>query len=117
MAEVTLGTKIWGDTVCLLSTPMLQLHRINFLRGGVCSEHYHRARFNAFYVLEGRLLVRQWFHTAKKENLLLPGELLTISPGVTHQFEGLTDGKVLELYYPDEVNSHDIVRLTQGFMR
>lgn len=117
MAEVTLQTKVWGETEALLVTPTVQLHRINFLRGGVCSRHYHKARFNAFYVLAGRLKVVQEYHTAQKETLLLPGDLHVVAPGVIHCFEGLTEGRALELYYMDELSEHDIVRLTQGFCR
>lgn len=110
--------KIWGTSECLISTPMLQLHRINFVRGGTCSEHYHRARYNAFYVLSGRLLIRTKHYGGKwREETRVAGDVLVIPPGVVHQFEGLTEGAALEMYYPGEVSEHDIVRLTQGFLK
>jgi quercetin dioxygenase-like cupin family protein len=111
--------KVWGTTECLLQLPMIQVHRINFVRGGTCRLHYHASRYNAFYVLEGRLEVARAhgqtivIHT---RNRLEEGDIHVVPPGVVHQFTGISDGVALELYFPGEVDAHDIVRLTQGFL-
>lgn len=109
--------KCWGTTECLLELPMIQVHRINFVKGGNCSVHYHNGRYNAFYVLEGRLEIQGWTERgALVVDLLSPGELHVVPPGVKHRFRGNTDGRALEIYFPGEMSTHDIVRLSQGFL-
>lgn len=109
--------KCWGTTELLVALPMIQVHRISFVKGGTCSLHYHAARYNAFYVLEGNLEVqRSLLDSSLEVDFLGPGQLLVVPPGVTHRFRGRTDGRALELYFPGEVSDHDIVRLSQGFV-
>lgn len=109
--------KVWGTTECLLLLPSIQVHRIKFKRGGVCSLHYHKARYNAFYVISGRLDVLHVHGLGvDQRDMLQPGQLSVVPPEVLHRFEAVTDGEALEIYFPAEVQAGDIVRLTQGFM-
>jgi quercetin dioxygenase-like cupin family protein len=110
--------KVWGTTKCLLELPSIQVHSIVFEKGGVCSKHYHAARNNAFYVVYGELLVQRFYEPMMtKSDELLAGDFLVVPAGVVHRFEGITAGVALEIYYPADVSTSDIVRLSQGFMR
>jgi quercetin dioxygenase-like cupin family protein len=110
--------KVWGLTTCLLELPSIQVHRIVFNKGGVCSKHYHAARNNAFYVVSGALRVQRFYEPMMvKTDDMLTGDFLVVPAGVVHRFEGITAGVALEIYYPADVSTSDIVRLSQGFMR
>lgn len=113
MGDVT--GKVWGTTQKLVDGGDTQLHRIVFEAGGVCSEHIHERRHNAFYVLSGEMIVREWRGDRVTEHHLRTHDGLVVAPGVKHQFEGVKSGVALELYWggPEE----DIVRFTQGFVR
>lgn len=113
MGEV--ARKVWGTSELLISLPQIQVHRIKFEAGGVCSKHYHQTRYNAFYVLEGLLSVYRG--TARRSVQLFAGHHEVVPPGVLHWFEAETDGTALEIYFPDGVSEHDIVRLSEGFKR
>lgn len=120
MAEVT--TKIWGTTERVAIEDGMHMHRIAFEAGGVCSEHLHNYRHNLFYVLSGMLLIRIWWEPNRiTERILVAGEALSVPCGVKHQFEGIQSGVALEVYWLDssdgEVDEHDIVRFTQGYLR
>lgn len=113
--------KVWGATECLLETPTVQIHRIAFLEGGTCSKHAHVHRWNAFYVLEGELIVEMWDLGPREDTvhgvILKPGGFVTVKPGLFHRFTGQTMGRALEIYYPAALETDDIVRLTEGFIR
>lgn len=113
--------KVWGKTEPVLIVPGLQVHRITFEEGGVCSEHIHRYRNNAFYVFSGELLIRVWEPFAGKvtEAILRAHELGYVQATTPHQFEGIKSGVALEIYWSDEVaiSEDDIHRFTQGFKR
>lgn len=121
MGEVT--AKVWGTTELLISLPQIQVHRIKFEAGAVCSKHYHQTRYNAFYVLEGVLSVHRehenvrQYRGVKEPIIMFPGCYEVVPPGVLHWFEGETEGTALEIYFPDGVSEHDIVRLSEGFKR
>ena len=113
--------KVWGTTEALVKAPKMQLHRITFEKGGVCSEHSHASRYNLFYVLSGELIVRIWVDGVPLESVLHAHEYIAAEPGDRHQFEGLTSGVALEIYWPGDwsevVLDMDILRYTEGFMR
>lgn len=116
MGEV--NGKVWGLTQLLRRSDdgNVQLHRITFEAGGVCSEHVHKTRCNAFYVLSGKLVVREWWSDGQiVEHYLRAHEHHVVAAGVKHQFEAIDSGVALEIYWggPEE----DIVRFTTGFMR
>lgn len=112
--------KVWGTTECLLETPFVQLHRIRFLKGGVCSWHQHEHRWNSFYAISGELMVSAQGDNVDSDSMdafLRAGSFFSVEPGVTHRFEGLTDGVALELYWPAELSLTDIKRFSKGFLR
>lgn len=103
--------KVWGLTQLLLSNKTLEMHRIGFNAGSKCSKHKHNTKFNLFYVLAGSMLVRTWKndYDLVDETILSSGQFTTVKPGEYHQFEGLSDGEALELYW-SEFDPNDIVR-------
>ena len=107
--------KVWGDTELLHANGVLEFHRINFNKGGVCSKHKHEFKWNGFFVEKGRMLVRVWQkdYDLVDETILGPGDFTRVKPGVYHQFEGLEDGVAFELYLA-EFNHNDIVRESCG---
>jgi len=109
--------KIWGNTELVHANGVLEFHRIQFRAGYKCSEHYHKHKWNGFFVESGKMIVRVW-QTADQEGLvdetvLSAGDFTQVKPGLVHQFEGVEDGVAFELYWA-EFNHNDIERRTVG---
>ena len=83
--------KVWGKTELICANNSLEFHRIDFKKGGVCSKHLHKYKWNGFYVVSGRLLIRNWRHCQDliDETILEPGDYHAVEPGYMHQFEVL----------------------------
>lgn len=110
--------KVWGMTELVHANGVLEFHRIDFNAGGVCSKHMHKYKWNGFYVVSGKLLIRTWQHCQGlvDETVLGPGDFTKVKPGYYHQFEALEDGLAFELYWA-EFNHDDIERENSGFKR
>lgn len=109
--------KIWGNTELVHANGVLEFHRIEYRAGYKCSEHYHKHKWNGFFVESGKMIVRVW-QTADQEGLvdetiLKAGDFTQVKPGLVHQFEGIEDGVAFELYWA-EFNHNDIERRTVG---
>ena len=114
--------KIWGNTELIEHNNTFEFHRIEFMANHCCSEHYHKTKWNGFYVESGVLMVRTWPDgtepntsrpTVCDQTILRAGEYYKVEPGKWHQFVGIDDGVAFELYWA-EFNADDIVRRTQG---
>jgi len=110
--------KVWGMTELICANHALEFHRIDFKKGGVCSKHRHKFKWNGFYVVSGKLLIRNWRHCQDlvDETILGSGEYNAVEPGYYHQFEALEDGLAFEIYWA-EFNHNDIEREYSGFDR
>lgn len=110
--------KIWGQTELIHANGVLEFHRIDYKAGGVCSKHIHEFKWNGFYVVSGKMIIRVWQkdYDLVDETILGPGDFTKVKPGVLHQFEGLEDGVAFELYWA-EFNHSDIKRDTVGFKK
>jgi mannose-6-phosphate isomerase-like protein (cupin superfamily) len=110
--------KIWGNTELIFANSVLEFHRIEFKSGYKCSEHFHRYRWNGFFVESGKMLIRVWQDEDQKdlidETILTSGQYTRVKPGKVHQFEGIEDGVAFELYWAQELGHEDIVRKTIG---
>ena len=108
--------KIWGKTELILANSSCEFHRIDFKKGGVCSKHKHKYKFNGFYVVTGKMLIRVWKNSYDlvDETHLKAGDFCRVKPGVYHQFEGVKSGVAFELYWA-EFDHNDIKRETVGF--
>jgi quercetin dioxygenase-like cupin family protein len=111
---MTKAGKVWGETRLITRNPALELHEITFRAGAVCSEHLHRGKWNGFMVLSGVMLVRVWQESGLvDETVLRAGDYTEVAPGLVHQFEGVEDGRALEVYWA-ALEWNDIVRRTVG---
>ena len=112
----TKSGKIWGSTELVHANGVLEFHRIEYRAGYKCSEHWHKTKWNGFYVESGRMLVRVWQDDQDglvDETVLEAGDFTQVKPGKVHQFEGLEDGIAFELYWA-EFDHNDIERRTIG---
>jgi len=108
--------KIWGTTELVEANGTLEFHRIEMVKGGVCSKHMHEFKWNGFFVESGKLIIRVWQkdYDLVDETIIGPGQYTKVKPGLYHQFECLEDGVAFELYWA-EFNHNDIKRETVGY--
>lgn len=114
---VTKAGKVWGTTELIALVPgVVEFHRIETRKGGVCSKHAHQSKTNGFFVESGKLLIRVWqkAYDLVDETILEAGDYMAVPPGVQHQFECLEDAVAFELYYAQLVGD-DIVRESVGY--
>ena len=110
--------KVWGTTELVERNGVLEFHRIETTRGGVCSKHIHEYKWNGFFVESGSLLIRVWQKEYElcDETVLKAGDYTKVKPGLLHQFECLEDAVAYELYWA-EFPEKDIKRDTVGFQK
>lgn len=109
--------KVWGSTEQLLTTPMVEVHRLTILPNAHCSLHSHAHRWNAFIVLSGELLieVHQKSYELIDTTVLGQNQTTTVAPGLLHQFRtGSKGAECLEIYYPSALGAEDIQRQSVG---
>ena len=107
--------KIWGQTELILANSSCDFHRIDFIKGGVCSKHKHEWKWNGFYVMSGEMKIRVWQkdYDLVDETILKAGDYTAVKPGLYHSFEGLEDGVAFEVYWA-EFRQNDIQRERDG---
>ena len=107
--------KIWGLTQLIHANGVLEFHRIETNKGGVCSKHLHKYKWNGFFVESGKMLIRVWKndYDLVDQTILNPGDFTQVKPGEFHQFEALEDTVAFELYWA-EFNHNDIQRRSVG---
>lgn len=109
-------SKFWGNTELIWSGSNVEIHRIEVLKGGFCSEHKHETKYNMFYVENGELEISIWNDNGIIDNTVIRnGESTSVSPGIFHKFMALSDTIAYEIYYT-ELNNTDIIRRTVGGM-
>ena len=107
--------KVWGETVCLFRTPLVELHRIQVRPHGFCSQHRHQHKWNGFFVERGELVVKMWQPSGTlDETRLGPGDCMTVEAGVVHQFIALEQGCVAFELYSVAPLAEDIIRESVG---
>lgn len=108
--------KVWGTTEIVLSTPLIEIHKLTIKPRHRCSLHVHRHKCNAFLVTSGRLFIDVTKNDYPLTDIteLKAGELMTVPPGEHHQFRTGDDPcEAFEIYYPEAL-SEDIVRKDYG---
>lgn len=108
--------KVWGKTQPLVINNVVEFHRIDVKKGGVCSKHKHTHKINAFYVQQGKLLIKVWKNSYDlvDETVLNAGDFTQVDPGEFHQFEALEDTLAYELYWTATLDPNDIQRENVG---
>ena len=109
--------KFWGTTQCFFENCTSEVHYIEAVKGGFCSRHCHRNKWNRFIVLEGELKVIIYKQDSQDETILTGGMFSDVPPGVDHKFEAMEDTKALEVYWIDGLDPNDIVRKDTGGLR
>lgn len=93
---------------------MVSAYHLEINKGGFCSEHIHKLKYNLFYVISGRLKITIWRENNVKDiTTLTAGQVSAVSPGFYHKFEGLEKTECIEIYQVLLIES-DIERRTQG---
>lgn len=107
--------KVWGSTQELFFKNNVEIHRIETKKGGFCSKHKHRHKYNAFFVESGSIKVKVWKndYDLVDEITLSKGDMTTVKPGEFHLFESVEDSVVYEIYWV-ELLKDDIDRETVG---
>lgn len=107
--------KIWGSTQELFNKNNVEIHRIEIQKNTRCSKHKHEHKYNIFFVESGKILVKEWKndYNLVDETILTTGEMCSIKPGNFHEFHGLENSIVYEIYYV-ELSTQDIIRENTG---
>jgi len=110
--------KVWGQTELLEANGVLEFHRIEAKKGGTCSKHKHKYKWNGFFVEKGEMIIRVWKNNYDlvDETLLKAGQYTKVAPGEYHQFEAVSDCIAFELYWA-EFDHDDIERETVGYAK
>jgi len=113
--------KVWGDTSCLFLSNFCSVHLLEVKKGGFCSRHYHRKKWNRFILVKGKIRVISYGSIYEKNRedvytLSNPGDSVEIPPYVIHKFECLEDSTVIEVCWV-VFDSDDIIRFEQGGRR
>lgn len=113
-----LEKKFWGVTSCIYHDAHFQVHRVMIVPGGYCSRHHHIAKFNEFYVMQGKLLVHHYRDGEDEPfdtKLLQANDKLTVPPLLWHRFEALDEPvHALEIYWLAGIHPNDIIRSDEG---
>ncbi len=106
--------KDWGYTTEIFRNAIVSAHHLEINKGGFCSEHVHKFKFNVFYVISGKLKITIWRENDVKDvTILTAGQESAVSPGFYHTFEGLEKTECIEIYQVLLIGE-DIERRTQG---
>jgi len=106
--------KFWGSTRCFFENSSSEIHYIEANKGGFCSRHYHKNKWNRFIILEGQLKITIYKNGGEDITVIKDGMFSDVPPEVEHRFEALEDTKALEVYWTDELDPKDIVRIDTG---
>jgi len=116
MQNVTRG-KVWGNTAKLFSLNNVEIHRIEVEKGGYCSKHSHKSKYNLFYVEDGELEIYIYRTDAgeaiRDETVLGAGGSTYVEPGVPHMFKANQRTIAFEIYWV-ELDERDIRRENVG---
>lgn len=106
--------KTWGYTTEFFRNAMVSAHHLEINKGGYCSEHIHKYKYNLFYIISGRLKITIWRENDVGDvTILTAGQVSAIPPDFYHKFEGLEKTECVEVYQVLLIDP-DIKRRTQG---
>lgn len=106
--------KNWGYTTEFFRNAMVSAHHLEINEGGFCSEHYHKHKYNLFYVIAGVLEITIWREDGKPDvTIIEAGQSTGVPPEFYHKFKALTECECIEVYQV-LLNEPDIERRTRG---
>lgn len=128
--------KGWGRVRHVFTDPHFSVSDLLVKAGERCSLHFHEDRGNTFQVIDAQIIVEEFgsaldmsqpmwednigrifrapSDTPVKATLLYPGMCCTCPAMSWHRFRVIRPGRVIELYFGDDVRLDDIVRFDVG---
>jgi len=107
--------KPWGKEEVIEINDRYMMKKLTMSEGHRCSIQYHNKKKETIYVLSGRLRIYNGPSIETLESrVFLPGETITIAPGVVHRMEAVVDSEYLEASTPE---MDDVVRLEDDYKR
>jgi mannose-6-phosphate isomerase-like protein (cupin superfamily) len=109
-------SKFWGQTQGIFVGRISEVHYLEVNKGGYCSKHRHRDKWNRFFLIDGVLQVTIYRKAGEDVTILKAGQFTDVAPSDLHRFECLEDCKCIEIYWVDEItlNVNDIEREDVG---
>jgi len=102
--------KSWGEKNNIFCNDLCEVSVLNLNPWQRCSWHRHDTKYNLFYVLSGKLILK----LEDGETTVLPGQIFTTVPGEYHEFQTWEDPTVcIEVMFV-KYDAHDIQRVTLG---
>jgi len=105
--------KIWGHRTPIYTEDTVESYLLELLpvdkKPVCCSTHHHTMKYNRFFVISGKLIVR----LERETIVLMPGEAYTVSPMVVHSFEVTGPALVVETTWATKI-TEDIIRQNEG---
>ncbi len=107
--------KPWGAEEVVEINERYMVKKLTMLAGKRCSLQYHNIKKETIYVLSGKLkIIYGLTQDALDEKVYMPGESLSLEPGVIHRMEAIEDATYLEASTPE---MDDVIRLADDFQR
>ena len=108
--------KIWGETSTLFSKNNVEINRITCNKGGYCSKHKHKSKYNMFFVEKGSLEINIWKNNYDlvDKTILKEQQSCVIEPGEYHVFRCLDNNTIAFEIYWVEIDKNDIERSGVG---
>lgn len=113
--STTIIEKPWGKEELLEHNAKYMFKRLTMLKGHACSLQYHEVKTESVYVLSGtlKLYIGDFEHNLE-EQLMHPGDFITLMPFKVHRMEAVEDTVYLEASTPE---LEDVVRLQDRYHR
>lgn len=107
--------KPWGKEEIIEINDRYMMKKLTMWAGHRCSLQYHQKKCETIYVLNGQLRI----YSGQTQNQLCvkiygPHETITLTPGVVHRMEAVTDSVYLEASTPE---MDDVIRLVDDYQR
>ena len=107
--------KPWGMEELIEKNDKYMLKKLTMYKNHRCSLQYHDFKKETIYVLSGKLKIFTGVDQNNlSEKIYLPGDSITINPGVIHRMVGAEDSVYLEASTPE---MDDVVRLVDDYNR
>lgn len=107
--------KPWGKEELIEINDRYMVKKLTMLKGHRCSLQFHKVKRETIYVIGGQLRICYGFSQEKLDSrIFVPGEMITLTPGIIHRMEAVEDSVYLETSTPE---MDDVVRLADDYQR
>jgi len=112
-APVHLQPKGWGHEVWIHNDEKYCGKILVVKKGKRCSLHYHKLKYETFYIQSGRVQMKLRLPDGQEETFeMKKGDCLELKQGTAHQFTGLEDSEIME--FSTQHFEEDSYRLEKG---